>query len=156
MTPTHAVKKRRRYRYYVSAHLISGRRSDHGKGWRIPAGDIEAVVLNRLQAFFASDRDLGEALSGADLDAFAVRSAMTKASQLRWSCQSCGRSLHLESRTADVSPSGVRPANECAYDVWREIRETQTCREIIPPGLKPLRHGVDGRVASRHQGIPKT
>ena len=82
MTPTHAVKKGRRYRYYVSTQLISGTRSDHAKGWRIPAGDIEVLVLDRLRAFLASDRDLGEALSRFDLDASAVRSAMTKASQL--------------------------------------------------------------------------
>lgn len=82
MTPTHAVKKGRRYRYYVSTQLISGTRSDHAKGWRIPAGDIEVLVLDRLRAFLASERDLGEALSRFDLDASAVRSAMMKASQL--------------------------------------------------------------------------
>lgn len=82
MTPTHAVKKGCRYRYYVSTQLISGTRSDHAKGWRIPAGDIEVLVLDRLRAFFASDRDLGDVLSRFDLDASAVRSAMMKASQL--------------------------------------------------------------------------
>lgn len=78
MTPTHAVKKGRRYRYYVSTQLISGTRSDHAKGWRMPAGDIERLVLDRLRAFFASDRALGEALSYFNLDASAVRSAMAK------------------------------------------------------------------------------
>ncbi len=82
MTPTHAVKKGRRYRYYVSAQLISGTRSDHSRGWRIPAGDIEGLILDRLRAFLASDCDLGEALSRFDLDASAVRSAMATASQL--------------------------------------------------------------------------
>lgn len=81
MTPTHAVKKDRRYRYYASTQLISGTRSDHAKGWRIPTGDIEVLVLDRLRAFLASDRDLGEPLSSFDLDASAVRSAMAKASQ---------------------------------------------------------------------------
>jgi DNA invertase Pin-like site-specific DNA recombinase len=82
MTPTHAVMKGRRYRYYVSTQLISGTRADHAKGWRIPASDIEMLVLDRLRAFLASDRDLGEALSRFNLDASAVRSAMVKASQL--------------------------------------------------------------------------
>ena len=82
MTPTHAVKKGRRYRYYVSTQLISGIRSDHAKGWRIPAGDIEVLVLDRLRAFLASESALGEALSHFDLDASAVRSAMATASQL--------------------------------------------------------------------------
>jgi DNA invertase Pin-like site-specific DNA recombinase len=82
MTPTHAVKKGRRYRYYVSTPLKSGTRSDHAKGWRIPAGDIEVLVLDRLRTFLASERDLGEALLRFDLDASAVRSAIAKASQL--------------------------------------------------------------------------
>jgi DNA invertase Pin-like site-specific DNA recombinase len=82
MTPTHAVKKGRRYRYYVSTSLITGTRSDHAKGWRIPAGDVEALVLDRLRAFFASDPDVGEALSCFELDASTLRSALSKAKQL--------------------------------------------------------------------------
>ena len=82
MTPTHAVTKGRRYRYYVSTSLITGTRSDHAKGWRIPAGDIEALVLDRLRAFFASVPDVGEALSCFDLDASALRSVLSKATEL--------------------------------------------------------------------------
>jgi hypothetical protein len=41
LSPTHAVKKGKRYRYYVSTALITGRRCEHLKGRRIPAGDIE-------------------------------------------------------------------------------------------------------------------
>jgi DNA invertase Pin-like site-specific DNA recombinase len=82
MTPTYAAKKGRRYRYYVSTQLVSGPRSHHAKGWHIPAGDIEVLVLDRLSAFFASERDLGAVLSRFDLDASAVRSMMMKASQL--------------------------------------------------------------------------
>ncbi len=86
MTPTHSVKKGLRYRYYVSASLITGTRSVHAKAWRIPAGDIEALVLDRLRAFFASEREFGNALSCFDLDASALRSAMAKAHQFveRW------------------------------------------------------------------------
>jgi hypothetical protein len=82
MTPTHAVKKGRRYRYYVSTQLITGARPNHAKGWRIPAGDVEALVLDRLRAFFASEPDVGEALSCFELDASTLRSALSKAMQL--------------------------------------------------------------------------
>lgn len=82
MTPTHAAKKSRRYRYYVTTQLIIGTRSVYAKGWRLPAGDIECLILDRVRAFFASDRDVGDALSCFDLDATAVQSAMTKASHL--------------------------------------------------------------------------
>jgi DNA invertase Pin-like site-specific DNA recombinase len=82
MTPTHAVKKGRRYRYYVSTSLITGSRSDHAKGWRIPAGDVEAFVLDRLRTFFASEPDVGEALACFELDATTLRSALSKAMQI--------------------------------------------------------------------------
>jgi DNA invertase Pin-like site-specific DNA recombinase len=53
MTPTHAVKKGRRYRYYVSTALITSTRTHHDKGLRVPAGDVEALVLDRIRTFFA-------------------------------------------------------------------------------------------------------
>jgi site-specific DNA recombinase len=55
LSPTHAVKKGKRYRYYVSTALITRSRSEHPKGRRIPAGDIEGLVLDRLRALFASE-----------------------------------------------------------------------------------------------------
>jgi DNA invertase Pin-like site-specific DNA recombinase len=82
MTPTHAVKKGHRYRYYVSTSLITRGRSDHAKGWRIPAGDVESLVLDRLRTFFVSGSDVGEALSCFELDASSLRSALSKAMQL--------------------------------------------------------------------------
>lgn len=88
MTPTHAVKKGRRYRYYVSTSLITGTRSDHAKGWRVPAGDIEGLVLDRLRAFLASEPDVGEALSCFELDASTLRSVLSKAIEVAeaWTC----------------------------------------------------------------------
>jgi site-specific DNA recombinase len=46
MTPSSAKKGSARYRYYISAPLIQGRREAAGKVSRLPAPDIEAVVLN--------------------------------------------------------------------------------------------------------------
>ena len=44
LTPSHAVKGERRYRYYVSRNLIKGT-SDSGQGgWRLPAPEIERTV----------------------------------------------------------------------------------------------------------------
>jgi site-specific DNA recombinase len=47
LTPSHAIKKSRRYRYYVSAALITGTAKDRG-GWRLPAEQMEQAVLNTL------------------------------------------------------------------------------------------------------------
>jgi DNA invertase Pin-like site-specific DNA recombinase len=62
LTPTHANKKGRRYRYYVSHDLIAGRSSPAGDGEgeprrrrssarRIPATDLERIVEGRLIEF---------------------------------------------------------------------------------------------------------
>ena len=51
LTPSHAVKKGTRYRYYVSSSLIVGSAKGHPNGRRIPAGNLESMVINRLRAF---------------------------------------------------------------------------------------------------------
>jgi site-specific DNA recombinase len=53
MTPTHAVKKGTRYRYYVSTSLVTGIGSKRSGGWRIPAGNLEGLVINRIRMFLA-------------------------------------------------------------------------------------------------------
>jgi site-specific DNA recombinase len=55
LTPTHAVKKGTRYRYYVSGSLITGRAKDHSGGRRIPAGNLENLVIGRLRDFLADE-----------------------------------------------------------------------------------------------------
>jgi hypothetical protein len=56
MTPTHANKKGTRYRYYVSQNLIKrGRPEGVDAGRRIPAGDVEALVADRLTGFLRDE-----------------------------------------------------------------------------------------------------
>src|SRR5437899_1883645 len=47
-TPSHAVKKGRRYRYYVSGVLITQAGTDRAQGWRLPAQEIEDAVIRVL------------------------------------------------------------------------------------------------------------
>jgi site-specific DNA recombinase len=44
LTPSHAVKGERRYRYYVSRNLVKGTADAVGRGWRLPAPEIERTV----------------------------------------------------------------------------------------------------------------
>jgi DNA invertase Pin-like site-specific DNA recombinase len=53
LTPTYAVKKGTRYRYYVSTTLLTGAGRNRSSGRRIPAGNLEGLVINRLSVFFA-------------------------------------------------------------------------------------------------------
>jgi site-specific DNA recombinase len=61
LTPTHAVKKGTRYRYYVSTSLIIGAARNGSKGRRIPAANLENLVITKLRTFLADQ--------GAILDA---------------------------------------------------------------------------------------
>jgi hypothetical protein len=49
MTPSHAVKKGTRYRYYVSRPQITKDQADGSAGLRIPAGEIEQLVASRVR-----------------------------------------------------------------------------------------------------------
>ena len=86
MTPTHATKGKKRYRYYVSASLLADDHPINSSGIRVPAGDIEGLVLDRLRRLLASRTDLGAALAPLDLDAAGFDAALNKASDLsqRW------------------------------------------------------------------------
>ena len=53
---------------------------------RIPAGDIEGLVLDRLRAFFSSRTEISDALAPLDLDAQTLDAALRNAFKLseRW------------------------------------------------------------------------
>jgi site-specific DNA recombinase len=60
MAPSHAVKSGKRYRYYITpaSELV-----EHGPvASRLPAGDIEAVVVDRLRALLTSSHQLRQLL----------------------------------------------------------------------------------------------
>ena len=86
LSPTHAVKKGKRYRYYVSTALITGNRSEHPKGRRIPAGDIEGLVLDRLRSLFASDAEVSNVVAPLGLDASTQQAVLDRSAMLaeRW------------------------------------------------------------------------
>ena len=62
MTPSHAVKCGKRYRYYISRSLITQNREVTPQGRRIPAGDIEHLVASRILAFLSSEPEVFEAV----------------------------------------------------------------------------------------------
>ena len=62
MTPTHAVKNGKRYRYYISRGLLTQSRLQVPGGRRIPAGDIEQLVVDRLRTFLSQRGGVHDAL----------------------------------------------------------------------------------------------
>jgi hypothetical protein len=62
MTPSHANKKGTRYRYYVSQALVRGNRRSAPRARRIPAGDVERLVEERLTAFLKNQGEIFDAV----------------------------------------------------------------------------------------------
>ena len=82
LTPTHAVKKGTRYRYYVSRSLIIGAAKDHCKGRRIPAGNLEDLVIDRLRALLADEGAMLSAISDAEENGAEQNRLITRGRQI--------------------------------------------------------------------------
>src|SRR5665811_723114 len=83
MTPSHAVKKDVRYRYYVYKSLLTGRDDKKTKmGQRIPAAQIEALVTGRIRAWLADTVAVLNAVQCHGPDAVAQKTLLDEAARL--------------------------------------------------------------------------
>lgn len=69
LSPSHANKAGKRYRYYVSKDLKAG---DAKMGWRIPAPVIEDLVCRTLVKTFSDQQALLKLIGPMDIDASAL------------------------------------------------------------------------------------
>ena len=80
MTPTHAIKKGTRYRYYVSRPLITKDQSERSPGLRIPAAEIEQLVTNRMRQWLLDPASIYQATRFSD--ASAQRRLLARAAEI--------------------------------------------------------------------------
>jgi len=59
MTPSYAVKKGVRYRYYISAALIQGQLEKAAKLSRVPAAEIETLIINAVRKHLGANTHNG-------------------------------------------------------------------------------------------------
>ncbi|MGH9552480.1 MAG: recombinase family protein, partial [Terriglobales bacterium] len=108
-TPSHAVNHGRRYRYYVERSLLTadaangkstGQRHDgdglQSKGWRLPAHQIEQLVLRQLAAFLRDCGGLLDALHFKRKSPDLVSTLLIRASKLAQECELGSFAGHLE------------------------------------------------------------
>src|SRR5205085_414318 len=82
LTPSHAVKKGRRYRYYVSAALITDAGTDRAQGWRLAAREIEEAVIRILADALTSPARLVEQFGSAGMPSDQVRKLLSRAARM--------------------------------------------------------------------------
>ena len=78
MSPNHAAKQAKRYRYYAS-------RTDSGNDepiWRVPAGDLEEIVISRLCALLRSASALHDGIAPLAPDAVTTQAVLFACAQL--------------------------------------------------------------------------
>ena len=112
LTPTHANKGGKRYRYYVSSALLKGDRNDDGSSFRLPAGEVEGLVLDRLRSFFASRTEILEALelqdhSARDIEGVFKRSADRAAQWLAMAPRETAEIVRAIVRSVTIAPSQI-------------------------------------------------
>ena len=67
LTPTWSVKKGTRYRYYVSTSLVKGGSKVHSTRRRIPAGNLESIVMERIRNFLSSRGEMLGAITDTNI-----------------------------------------------------------------------------------------
>jgi len=60
MTPSHAVRKGTRYRYYVSGSLITKDRAENAAALRVPAAEIEQLVSDRVHRWLLNSGSIDQ------------------------------------------------------------------------------------------------
>lgn len=87
LTPSHAVKSGRRYRYYISRDLID--QSDHASndpgshGWRLPAREIERIVSEAADTLLGNRAALARAARENGLAADRIPAMLSAAAHCR-------------------------------------------------------------------------
>ena len=82
MTPSHAVKNGKRYRYYVSRPLITGSRTAAPDSRRIPAAETERLVADRVCRFLSNDAEIFEAIQGWNHEVAKLKQLVERAAKL--------------------------------------------------------------------------
>lgn len=79
LAPSHTVKARRRYRYYVSERLEGGKEDTPSFTWRLPAPDLEARVLQVVREMLDDQALVANAAMGSGLDPARLSEVLARA-----------------------------------------------------------------------------
>ena len=83
LSPTHASKAGRRYRYYVSRNLIAGDGAERNEeGYRVPAHEIETLVVRTLERLLNSRQQLFDLLDFGQSSPSSIEKALEAAVSL--------------------------------------------------------------------------
>ena len=129
LTPSHATKGKRRYRYYVTPSDGRVDDSPDGRAWRIPAHEIEGLIKTEILALLKSTTRLGKIL---DLG------SESPEERLRTHRDAMRRAVALK----EAHPAAFRPLLT-SFVKCITIRPDAVDIEILPSLLKRAIHRED-------------
>jgi len=118
LTPTYAIKKGTRYRYYVSSSLVREASGNRAGGWRLPAGDLEGLVISRLCNFFADPAALLDAVDNDPPNGLGRSQLIKRAHQI---------AEELSTETPDKAKATLM-ALLCRVTIYSDRIEIALCR----------------------------
>src|SRR5882672_4386766 len=164
LTPSHAVKKGRRYRYYVSAALITDAGTDR-EGWRLAAREIEEAVIRILADALTSPASLVERFGAAGMPSDQVRKLLSRAAGMAAALggspgerakfvRELVEKIIVDEKTIiiklrrglllgeDVASSASEAASDSAVELTATAAFTRRGAEtkLVLPGLAPQKH----------------
>jgi site-specific DNA recombinase len=123
LTPSHAVKGARRYRYYVSRNLIKGT-SDSGRGgWRLPAPEIERIVASAAYTILGDEAAIANAALAIGYTEHRLPSLFSLAAAWMKRLQSdveVGATLTVLVDRADLIDAGIRVSLKLPTSITEE------------------------------------
>jgi hypothetical protein len=81
LTPSHAVKNGRRYRYYVSAKLLRGPNDKVRDGWRLAAAELERSVAAAARRMLGQRTRIASVLSQTGMSALEIQQTLEAADE---------------------------------------------------------------------------
>ena len=165
MTPSHAVKDGKRFRYYVSRPLTANEQR-LPTDLRTPALEVERVVIDRIRSIFATPSMLLEVLGTTDaVDTQALLSSALSLSK-EWASYPVGRIKHLvrnalvrldvdrESIVIHLSPDRMR-ATLTTTSATNPIEDAKTSPFLMTIPMKAMRVGFGTRLVIDSPNRPK-
>jgi hypothetical protein len=149
MTPTYAVKKGLRYRYYISAPLVQGQPQNAAQINRVPAAHIEKVIIAAVRSHLEPSAEKicpkkSDPIADEDLIATHIARVDVKQNhlsiQLSMVCEEQSglqttAGIQVRQNNHEESKSVIRgnnPKARCLIVPWKKPPSKQP-RQIIPP-----------------------
>ena len=136
LVPSHSQKHSKRYRYYLSKPLVTQSRGDAPKGLRIPADDLEKVVIEELGHWLRDTNALIDALSidAQHMQSFAERTVgiadqlqVANTQRYEWIQQLITKVIvSSESITLEVNPASLQ------LDLSPQVKDLKTICLQVP------------------------